>query len=180
MALLVLSDGVSTMNTLAQNIEEKIHTTSKALNWVACFAVVFLVMGVFVDVFARWINRPVPGNLDTAELLLIPAVFFAMAYTHKLDGHIRVEILYTRLSTRGKGIMDSITLFIATGVYGVMIWSMANRVWRIIASPDPGPITIGLAIPIFPLLIIIVVALIVLCLELLVNFSHAVARASGK
>jgi len=168
------------MNTLAHKIEGKIHTTSKALNWVACFAVILLVMGVFVDVFARWINRPVRGNIDTAELLLIPAVFFAMAYTHKLDGHIRVEILYTRMSTRVKGIVDSITLFIATGVYGVMIWSMANRVWRIVTSPDPGPITIGLAIPIYPLLIVVVVGFILLCLELLVNFSHAVARAAGK
>ena len=168
------------MNTLAHKIEEKIHTTSKALNWVACLAVILLVMGVFVDVFARWINRPIPGNIDTAELLLIPAVFFAMAYTHRLDGHIRVEILYTRLSIRVKGIMDSITLFIAIGVYGFIIWSMANRVWRIITSPDPGPITIGLAIPIYPLLIVIVIGLILLCLELLVNFSHAVARAAGK
>jgi len=168
------------MNTLAHKIEGKIHTTSKALNWVACFAVILLVMGVFVDVFARWINRPVRGNIDTAELLLIPAVFFAMAYTHKLDGHIRVEILYTRMSTRVKGIVDSIRLFIATGVYGVMIWSMANRVWRIVTSPDPGPITIGLAIPIYPLLIVVVVGFILLCLELLVNFSHAVARAAGK
>ena len=168
------------MNTLAHKIEGKIHATSKALNWVACFAVILLVMGVFVDVFARWINRPVPGNIDTAEFLLIPAVFFAMAYTHRLDGHIRVEILYSRLSTRTKGIMDSITLFIAIGVYGFMMWSMAARVWRILTSPDPGPITIGLAIPIFPLLILIVVALILLCLELLVNFSHAVARAAGK
>ncbi len=168
------------MNTLAQKIEDKIHTTSKALNWVACFAVILLVMGVFVDVFARWINRPVRGNIDTAELLLIPAVFFAMAYTHRLDGHIRVEILYTRFSTRVKGIMDSITLLIATGVYGFIIWSMANRVWRIVTSPDPGPITIGLAIPIYPLLIVVVVGFILLCLELLVNFSHAVARAAGK
>ena len=168
------------MNTLAHKIEGKIHTASKSLNWVACLAVILLVLAVFVDVFARFINRPVPGNIDTAELLLIPAVFFAMAYTHTLDGHIRVEILYTRMSTRTKGIMDSITLLIAIGVYGFMIWSMANRVWRIITSPDPGPITIGLGIPIFPLFIVIVVALIVLCLELLVNFSHAVARASGK
>lgn len=168
------------MNTLAHKIEGKIHTASKALNWVACFAVILLVLGVFVDVFARFINRPVPGNIDTAELLLIPAVFFAMAYTHMLDGNIRVEILYTRMSTRIKGIMDSITLLIAIGVYGFIIWSMANRVWRIIISPDPDPITIGLAIPIFPLLIVIVVALILLCLELLVNFSHTVARAAGK
>jgi TRAP-type C4-dicarboxylate transport system permease small subunit len=168
------------MNTLAHQIEGKIHATSKTLNWVACFAVILLALGVFVDVFARWINRPVPGNIDTAELLLIPAVFFAMAYTHKLDGHIRVEILHTRMSTRVKGIMDSITLLIATGVYGFIIWSMADRVWRIVTSPDPGPITIGLAIPIFPLLIVIVIALIVLCLELLANFTHAVARAAGK
>jgi TRAP-type C4-dicarboxylate transport system permease small subunit len=137
-------------------------------------------LGVFVDVFARWINRPIPGNIDTAELLLIPAVFFAMAYTHKLDGHIRVEILYTRMSTRIKGIMDSITLLIATGVYGFIVWSTVNRVWDIITSPDPGPITIGLAIPIFPLLIVIVVGLIALCLELLANFTHAVARAVGR
>jgi TRAP-type C4-dicarboxylate transport system permease small subunit len=168
------------MNTLAHKIEGNIHTASKSLNWVACIAVILLVTAVFVDVFARWINRPVPGNIDTAELLLIPAVFFAMAYTHMLDGHIRVEILYTRMSKRVKGIMDSITLLIAIGVYGFIIWSTVNRVRDIITSPDPGPITIGLAIPIFPLLIVIIIGLIVLCLELLVNFTHAFARAAGR
>ena len=168
------------MNTLAHKIEEKIHTASKALNWVAGFAVIMLLLGVFVDVFARFINRPIPGNIDTAEAILIPAVFFAMAYTHKLDGHIRVEILYTRMSTRIKGIMDSITLLIATGVYGFIIWSTVNRVWDIITSPDPDPVTEGLAIPIFPLFIVIVVGFIALCLELLANFTHAVARAAGR
>ena len=165
---------------IAHRTEERIHTASRVLNWVAIVALILLALAVFVDVAARTINRPVPGNIDVAELLLILLAFCAMAHTHLLRGHVRVEIVYSRLSTRIKGILDSITLFLAAGVYGFVVWAMADRVWRIITSPGPGPVTFRLEILIFPFLIVIVVGLLVLCLELLVNFSHAVARASGR
>ena len=165
---------------IAHRAEERIHTASRALNWVAGVALILLVLSVFVDVSARTINRPLGGNIDIAELLLIPVAFLAMAHTHLLRGHVRVEIVYSHVSTRIKGILDSITLFIAAGLYGFVIWAMVNRAWGIITSPDPGPVTLALGIPIFPLLIAIAVALLVLCLELLVNFSHAVAQAAGR
>lgn len=165
---------------IAHRTEARIHTASRALNGIAMAAVILLAIAVFVDVFARTINRPLTGNIDVAELLLILVAFCALAHTHLLRGHVRVEIVYSRLSTRIKGILDSITLFLAVGVYGFVIWAMASRVWRIITSPGQGPVTFGLEIPTFPFLIVIVVGLLVLCLELLVNFSHAVARAAGR
>ena len=165
---------------MAHRTEERIHAASRVLNWIAGVALVLLVLSVFVDVFARFINRPIGGNIDVAEMLLIPAAFFAMAHTHLLKGHVRVEIVYSRVSTRIKGILDSITLFIAVGLYGFIVWSMANRAWGIITSPKPGPVTLALGIPVFPLFIVIAIALLILCLELLVDLSHSVARAAGR
>lgn len=168
------------VGSIAHRTEKRIHTASRTLNWIAGVALILLVLSVFVDVFARWINKPVPGNVDIAEILLIPAVFFAMAHTHVLRGHVRVEIVYGRASTRVKGILDSITYFLAIGVYGFIIWAMADRTWAIITSPSPGPVTYGLGIPTVPLLIVIVAALFLLCLELLIDFSQAVTRAAGR
>ena len=171
---------MSKLGGIAHRIEERIHTASQALNWVACVALILLVLAVFVDVFARTINRPVPRNVDIAEILLVLAAFFAMAHTHLIRGHVRVEIVYSRVSTRIKGILDSITHFLAIGVFGFVIWAMANRAWGIIASPGPGPVTMTLEIPRVPFFIVIAVTLLVLCLELLVDFSRAVARAAGR
>jgi len=139
-----------------------------------------LMLSVTVDVVARYIRHPVAGNIEVAELLLIPAAFFAMAATHLNRGHVRVEILHSRLPTRVQGIMDSFTLLLSTGIFGLIIWAMANRVGRIIASPGLGPVSDLLGIPKFPLLIVIIIGLILLCLVLLIDLVYAVARASGK
>lgn len=177
---MTLTRSMFKLNSIAHRTEERIHTISRVFNWVACVALTLLVLSVFVDVFARNINRPVPGNVDIAEMLLVLAVFFAFAHTLAIRGHVRVEIVYSRASTRVKGILDSITYFLAMGVYGFIVWAMANRAWEIIASTSPSSVTMTLEIPRVPLFIVVAVTILLLCLELLVDFSHAVARAAGR
>ena len=165
---------------MAGSIAKGVHAASRACSWVALVAIVAMLLSVFIDVVTRTANRPLPGNIDIAEILMIPAAYFAMAHTHVLKGHVRVEIVYDRLPKRLKAIFDSITFLLATGVYGFVIAAMARRAWAIFTSPDQGPVTLLLGIPTAPLFMVIAVALAVLCLELLVSFAEAVAGKASR
>jgi len=69
--------------------------------------------------------------------LMVGATFYALAwsYVHRHGGHIRVDVLYTRLSPRGKAIIDvvgALLLFIPLMILLVSLsvdW--AWRAWEI-------------------------------------------------
>jgi TRAP-type C4-dicarboxylate transport system permease small subunit len=171
---------MSTPGTVAGRIEAAIHAASKAISYVSGVALVLMVIAVLVDVITREIGASVPGNIDIAELLLVLVAYLAIPYTYAIKGHIRVDLVYRRLSPRVKGILDSITHLLAIGAYGFIVWAMADRAWSIFTSAESEPLTLALEIPIVPFFIVIAFATLLLCLELLVDFTKAIVRAAGR
>jgi len=140
-----------------------------------------LAISVLVDVVSRNINQPITGNVEVAEPLLVVIAYFALAYTYMHRGHIRVEVIYTRFSARTKDILDAITTFLATGVFGVMVWALASRVVSIATSSGTGPRTPGiLEIPLAPMFVLIAIGVLVFCLELILDIVSAVTRLVSK
>lgn len=93
------------------------------------------------------------------------AVFMlAAAYTLRHDGHVRVDIFYRGMSSRGKALVDLLgTLFL---LLPVMIFVIATSLgyvgksWRILeGSPDaggiPGIFLLKTLIPLFALFMIV-------------------------
>lgn len=82
--------------------------------------------------------------LDESVLYLHGALFMLGAgYTWLVDGHVRVDIFYARLSRRGRTIIDLIGhiffLLPAMVVLMVMTWPSVRRSWSIME----GAISVG-------------------------------------
>jgi TRAP-type mannitol/chloroaromatic compound transport system permease small subunit len=78
------------------------------------------------------------GSIPLQEsLIYINAVLFTMgaAYTLKRDGHVRVDIFYSRLSVRHQALINLFgTLFFLMPVCGFILWSSWDYVslsWQI-------------------------------------------------
>jgi TRAP-type mannitol/chloroaromatic compound transport system permease small subunit len=78
-------------------------------------------------------------------------VALGWAYVHRHDRHVRVDVFYTRLSARGKAIVDTLCAFLlffplilalAYGAGGWMwlSWSMKERLMEGHWYPPAGPI----------------------------------------
>jgi TRAP-type C4-dicarboxylate transport system permease small subunit len=142
---------------------------------------VFLMMVLtFVDVSGRYLfKRPITGAGDITELLMILAVFLAMAYTQVMKGHVAVEVLVSKLSMRKQVILDAITSFLS-GVIVVLISArLCVRAWVSFVNPYTyKSVTIG--IPLWPFILIAAIGCLILCLCLLLNFFNCLSLAARR
>ena len=71
------------------------------LNWVPVIFVFIMMFLTAADVLGRYIfSRPIYGAQDVTELMLVVIVFFGIPYLQFVKGHIKVELLFSRLSTK--------------------------------------------------------------------------------
>jgi len=87
------------------------------------------------------------GTVWAQELewhLLVPLVLFGMSYGLRHGEHVRVDIVYSRLSARKKLIVDLVSALLTVVISVLIIWFSLHYVqqsWVIDeGSPDPGGI----------------------------------------
>ncbi len=67
-----------------------------------------LIGAISIEVGARYLfSSPTPWSYDLSYMLGGSLMVLGGAYTLLHEGHVRVDVLYSRLSTRGKMILDS-------------------------------------------------------------------------
>ena len=103
-----------------------------------------LVLNVFYDTVMRYAFNKGSIGMQEMEWHLFSAIFLiGAAYTLKHNGHVRVDIIYTKLSVRGKAWIDLIGTFaflipfcliVIYATKGFILNSWAVREM----SPDPG------------------------------------------
>ena len=54
----------------------------------------------------KLINFPVPGYVDIIEFVMTVFAFISIAYTQRLGGHVRMEIILKRLRGRALWIVE--------------------------------------------------------------------------
>lgn len=122
--------------TAGRGIQDKMNGLNKAISilskvgifsrWtnVIGIAVLFLMVCVtFVDVILRYIfNSPIKGVLEITEVLMILAVFLAVAHTQNEKAHVTVDLVTGRLSPKARIVMELITALLGLGIFAVAIW----------------------------------------------------------
>lgn len=107
-------------------------------------ALLLLVFNVFYDVLMRYLLNDVSIGMQELEWHLYSAVFlFGVAYALRIDGHVRVDVIYERLAPRRRAMIDilgTIALlwpfcFLVAG-YGVAFAHEAYVIGE--TSGDPG------------------------------------------
>lgn len=90
---------------------------------------VFLLMNlVTAEIIGRhFLGKPIPGHYEVATLLLILILYFGVAYTQLERGHIRVELLTSKLNVRKQELLELITLFLSLIVSLLMFWATVKR-----------------------------------------------------
>lgn len=85
-------------------------------DWIGAFSAILLLLliaNVFYDVVMRYLFNDVSIGMQELEWHLYSMIFlFGVAYTLKADGHVRVDVIYERLSARRRALIDILgTLF---------------------------------------------------------------------
>lgn len=129
---------------ILRNIIKWIDWFSEKTGVLISWLTTLLVLTVFYDVIMRYVFKSGSIAVQEMEWHIFSVIFLlGAAYTLKKDGHVRVDILFTRFSTKTKAWVDFVGTFIFLIPFSLMIiystktFIMASWAVREI-SPDPG------------------------------------------
>jgi TRAP-type C4-dicarboxylate transport system permease small subunit len=110
-------------------------TFSRIIRWidrvcgiVAEGIVFFLMLLVTAEIIARHVlGSPIPGQVETATLSLVLILYLGLAYTQLERGHIRVELLVSRVKGKKRELLEAFVLFLSLIVSALMLWGTAGQ-----------------------------------------------------
>jgi TRAP-type mannitol/chloroaromatic compound transport system permease small subunit len=124
----------------------------------------WMVAGIILwEIILRtFFNLPTIWAHELSLMVFGALSILAGAYAHKYRGHVNMDLFYSRLSPRGKMIMDLITFPFFLCFCGILLWKGWSFAWRSIllwelSQSNWAPLIwpIKLTIPLGALLIIL-------------------------
>jgi len=145
------------MKAIIKTIETISEYTGKSVHWL-CIA---LVLVLTYDTVARYVfNAPPVWAYETSWMIGATMAVMGWSYTHRHHGHIRVDVFYTRLSHRGKAIIDVVcsliflfpllaVLLYSSSSFTMFAWKMNQKLVESSWMPPATPILALIAVGIY-------------------------------
>ena len=148
------------------------------LNLAGGWVIFLLVLLATVNVLGRWLfDLPISGYIDWVEQAMAFIAFLGLAYTQRLGGHIRMDILIGRLHGRTLWFGELLSVCLMLAVTLVLIYGAALHFWRAYSIGDSS---LDIDLPTWPAKLVVPVALGLLSLRLLLQlWGYARAIGSG-
>lgn len=129
---------------LLVQLEKLINQFSDLLGRLAALLFILMLFNVFYDVIARYVLNDVSIGLQELEWHLFAAMFMlGVPYTLRAGGHVRVDLIYERLSAPRKAWIDLLGALLLlmpftllVGYYGIGFAQEAFELGE--TSGDPG------------------------------------------
>jgi tripartite ATP-independent transporter DctM subunit len=164
----------------ADRINTTLESSSKYLNYLSMLALSGMMFLTAGDVIGRYLlKRPITGAFEITQYLMVILAFMAVAYTAVNKGHVSVDILTSRFSSKMQGIIGFITNLIGFGMFGLLAW---RSVITALAYWKEGRADSILGVPTAPFIFVIVVGTTLLSLVLLgkcIGFLQGNAHPKG-
>jgi TRAP-type C4-dicarboxylate transport system permease small subunit len=147
-------------------LERAVTALSNKINWIAAFAVVFIMLLTTADVVLRMFRHPIPGTYEIVGFSGSLIIGFSLAYTFIQKGHIAVEILVQRLPWLGRVIINIINDILSFGLFGILSWQSVKYAQSLKLSGEVSP---TIQMPTYPFVYGVAVGAALLCVVLLVD-----------
>ncbi|MPZ61013.1 MAG: TRAP transporter small permease subunit [Propionibacteriales bacterium] len=152
-------------------------TGEVVMAFVAVAIIVSMLASTFDVIGIKLFGQPLGGAVEGASNLMPLIVFVSLAYVQRNRQHIRVEILYARLSVRARAVMDIVTAVVVTGFFILLAWQLWGAFQTSFDIREAAATTVRL--PIWPIKGLIVLGCVVMIAQMLVdlveyiqNFRH--------
>lgn len=151
----------------------------KFFNW-AGLAITMLPMAFFItaDAFGRYIfNHPIAGVADWARFGLLSIAFLSLGECWQRGGHVRMDLLFSRLSFRKQQILEALASLVTLFCYAILSWQTFKE---FLFSLEVGGKTDTAHIPHAPFQLLMFVGSVLFCLLLVVWFIRSVYQSTRK
>jgi TRAP-type C4-dicarboxylate transport system permease small subunit len=137
---------------------------SDLLKTIGALALTCMMLLTVVDVIGRFFNRPIFGSVELVGFLATIVVAAALPYTHKVDGHVGVEILVRLLSKKAQIHMDIFTRSLGFILFSLITWQMFLYAGDI---HDTGEVSMNLEFPIYYIVYLLAFGLLIFSMTIL-------------
>ena len=137
------------------------------LNLIGGMVIFLLVLLATANVLGRWVfSLPINGYVDWVEQAMAFIAFLGIAYTMRLGGHIRMDIMVGHLHGRMLWTAELISVFLMLMVTLILIYGSYLHFWR---AFDIGDSSLDIDLPTWPAKLVVPFALAVLAVRLLLQ-----------
>jgi len=142
-----------------------------ALSFAGMFLLIPMMLLTSGEVVGRalW-NQPIPGSVELSSYMLAVFILLGVAYTHQVKGHVRVEMLVSKLPKRTRLTLEVVTTLLSLFIIAILAW----QAWVI--GLEEKTVSDMLRIPQWPFRMLVSVAALFLFLELLIDLVDSVGR----
>ena len=163
------------LSKAADLLNRVVRPASGALHSVGISVLGLMMLLTAADVTLRYVfDRPIMGSFDLSEYMMAIVVAFGLAYCAVMKGHVKVELVVSRLPQRAQAIIDTITGLLGLGLFSLITWQCFMHMKLLFAS---GLTSTVLLIPVFPFVAMVGLGSALLTLVLLTDFLDFLSQA---
>ncbi len=134
---------------------------------VICLLIALLVAS---GVVARyWFNQPLGWTFELNNFMFVAMVFLAAAFTLQGGGHVKIDILYIRLSRRTQLILDLCTSVLALSFLCWLDWLVFSSALH---SLSIGETSVLQSWPMFPVRLLLPIGTTLFIIQLLIEMGR--------
>ena len=129
------------------------------------------------DVVGRLFLHPIFGSVEIVAFMATLSVAMALPYTHKIKGHVGVEILVRLFSERIEAVIDICTGILSLVLFAIVTWRMGTYAHTMYKA---GEVSMNLEFPEYVIIYITSFCLFVFILIILQDISHNIKTLKEK
>ena len=134
------------------------------LKMIGAVALTSMMLLTVVDVIGRFFKHPIFGSVELVGFLATIVVAAALPYTHKVDGHVGVEILVRLLPKKAQIRFDIFTRGLSLILFSLITWQMflyANDIH------ETGEVSMNLEFPIYYIVYLLAFGMLIFSVTIL-------------
>lgn len=152
-----------------------IDTASNICNVISQIFVGIMIFLIAADAVGRYaFNHPIPGTLEITELMMVFIVFLAFAYVESKNGHVRVDLVISRLPRKVQPYIDCLDTVISLGIMAIIAW---QSVLYSLELRQSGNVSAYWGMPISPFLLVMAFGCLLFCFQLILKILRLANRA---
>lgn len=122
---------------------------------------------LLIDFISRDMYRPVPGVGEVSVFVLIAVVYLGIPYCEQIKGHVRVDLIISRLKPRLRGVINLFDYFLLLLIIGIVLYAVGQS--ALYSYHTKEAVTGLIPLPVYPVKFVIVIGLMFYWIQLLLN-----------
>lgn len=169
------------MGKYAGLLRRWVRISCVVFGWLGAATILLMMGSTIIDVSRRFLlSKPVGGVVELNEMLVVWIVFLGLAYVQADAAHVRVDVLFSRLSPKKRAILNILACSVGLALFGLIMVKGGQAAW---SAWVRGEYKFGaVPFPLWPSKVMVPIGSSLLCVQLVIDIVlniQQLIRASG-